>query len=329
MADQLPAGFVPDGFVPDAPNAAMNFAIVNGRRVPVPVQGPMVGGTVYPMGTDTGDIGAPSGPAPAQGPVVRGQVYPLGTDTAEIPTPPPPQGLASLGIQTVSDEDWDRMTRQERLQGLLKAAGLAVGQMFQPDKATATETVEHPGLTLALAAASKIPPGAVPAAVRAVVPTRAGANLKFQEVMGAVANRPVETAQAGNVALRVAELAERGGTMPKVVRDLLRRATDPTKGDITYREMRDFYSNVSRLSADEMKRLPPVIKSQIGELRAALHEALARTAASGGKEGVYRAAMKEYAMASRVREVSAKLLKYGAGLVGAGTAYKIGKDILD
>lgn len=167
--------------------------------------------------------------------------------------------------------------------------------------------------------------------VRAIpgIPTRASAGRKFQEVMGAVGERPVDVAQAGDVALRIGELAERGGSMPKVVRDLMRRATDPKKGEITYQEMRDFYSNVSRLSADEMKRLAPVVRQQLGALREAMNETLARTAASGGKEAVYRAAMREYAMASRLREYATTVAKWTAGALGATTAYKVGKELLD
>lgn len=161
------------------------------------------------------------------------------------------------------------------------------------------------------------------------VPTRAKAGQKFQEVMGAVGPKAVDVAQPGTVALRIAELAERGGSMPKVVRDLLRRATDPTKGSISYQEMRDFYSNVSRLSADEMKRLAPVVRQQLGALREAMNETLARTAASGGKESVYRAAMREYAMASKLAEWSKTVAKWTAGALGATTAYKVAQEILD
>ena len=289
-----------------------------------PVQGPIIGGQVYPMGIDTADVGRPGGPQPRQGPIIGGQLYPMGTDTADVPSPSPPQPFAALGIQTVSDEDWDRLTPAERTAGLLKAAGLTVGHMLGLTTPAAEEAVEHPKTTLATAALSSV----VPAAVRAV-PTRAKAGVKFEEVMRAVGDQPVDVSRAGDVGLRVMELAERGGTMPKVVRDLLRRATDPAKGEMPYREVRDFYSNVSRLSADEMKRLPPVIKQQIGTLREALNEALAKTAASGGKEGVYRAAMHQYKIASRMHELSKKIAKWTAAAVGAGTAYKIGTDILD
>jgi hypothetical protein len=144
--------------------------------------------------------------------------------------------------------------------------------------------------------------------------------------MSAVGDQPVDIAKAGDSALRVYQLSERGGSMPKAVRDLLRRATDPTKGDLSYKEARDFYSNISRLSADESKRLTPVIKKELGELRVALDQALAKTAASGGKDRVYRAAMREYAIASRIREFGEKAVKYGVGAAGAGAAYNMLKD---
>ena len=43
-----------------------------------------------------------------------------------------------------------------------------------------------------------------------------------------------------------------GGTMPKVLRDFIKRTTDPNQGPLTYEEARQFYSNAStRLSAEE------------------------------------------------------------------------------
>lgn len=158
------------------------------------------------------------------------------------------------------------------------------------------------------------------------IPTRARAGQKFQQVMAQVGDKPVDIAKPGDAALRISELAERGGSMPKAVRDFLRRATDPEKAEPTYREMRDFYSNISRLSADEAGRLTPVVRKQLGELRSALNEALAKTAASGGHEKVYRAAMREYAVASRLRELSEAAVKYGAGVAGVGAAYKFLND---
>ena len=140
-------------------------------------------------------------------------------------------------------------------------------------------------------------------AVIGAIPTRAKAGAKFKEVMGAVGQNTVDVGAPGNAALRISEMAERGGTMPKVVRDFVRRVTDPQKADLTYREARDFYSNISRLSADEYQRLTPALRMEVGKMRVALDRALAATAKAGGKEEVYRAAMKQYALAARTREL--------------------------
>lgn len=162
--------------------------------------------------------------------------------------------------------------------------------------------------------------------VAEAIPTRAKAGAQFEQIMAKVGDLPVDVSRPGDAALRVAQLAERGGSMPKVVRDFLRRATDPEKAEPTYREMRDFYSNISRLSADEMKRLTPVVRKEVGELRAALDKALADVAARGGQERTYRAAMRQYAIASRMRELAEKSVKYGAGVAGAGALYNVLRD---
>ena len=227
--------------------------------------------------------------------------------------------------------DWSDRTTPEKIRRVLEWGGNAIAGMTGMGSAGG-EAVENPGTTLATAA--------VPLAVKGVasaIPTRAKAGQKFQEVMGAVGDKPVDVSRPGDAALRIAELADRGGMMPKVVRDLLRRATDPTKPEPNYREMRDFYSNISRLSADEMKRLPPVVKKELGGLRESLKEALAKTAASGGKERVFRSAMRQYAVAARMRELSAKVgqtaVQHGgkgaAAVVGAGAAYKALSGLFD
>lgn len=156
------------------------------------------------------------------------------------------------------------------------------------------------------------------------IPTRARAGAKFEQVMSAVGDKPVDVGGGvGQSVLRVSELAERGGSMPKAVRDLLKRATDPTKPEPTYREMRDFYSNISALSSKEAQRLSPIVRRELGNMRVALDAALAKTAASGGQEAAYRAAMREYAVASRMREFTKAAAKYGAGVLGAGAAYRM------
>ena len=240
----------------------------------------------------------------------------IGPATAQKPRQP----ITGRGTQ------FNPALAKERLQDVAQGAGAAIpfAGIDTPDSGAGIV-----GRVAGEAALWGAPVGKGMQLAARVMPTRAKAGLKFQEVMRAVGDKSVDIARPGDAALRITELAERGSAMPKVVRDFLRRSTDPGKGDITYKEARDFYSNISRLSADEMKRLSPVIKRELGGLRESLKEALAKTAASGGKERVYRSAMREYAVASKLRELAEKGVKIAATGLGAGAALKAGQAILD
>jgi hypothetical protein len=120
--------------------------------------------------------------------------------------------------------------------------------------------------------------------------------------MEAAGHVPIDAGAAGNVALEADRLARSGGAMPKVLRDFIKRATDPDQGPITYAEARDFYSNATRLSADEFNRLTPVIRRQVGQFTQVLGNALADAAAQAGKLPEYQQAMREYARASSLRQ---------------------------
>lgn len=175
-------------------------------------------------------------------------------------------------------------------------------------------------------------PGGAPKAVsvaKNALPsvTRAGAN--FEKVMGAAKDIPVNVEPLGKVALRVMDLAERGSTMPTAVRKLLLRVTDPKKATMTYQESRDFASNISRLSVDEMNRLTPVVKRQVAELAAELNKANAEAAKAAGRGAEYKAAMREYANAMRMKDAIDAALKHSkkaalgaAGLSGAAYLLK-------
>jgi hypothetical protein len=216
------------------------------------------------------------------------------------------------------------MTPQERLQGILKAAGYGISGMLGMGEA-GQEAVEHPGMTLATAAIPSVVKG-----VRSQIPSMARAGVRFQEVMGAAKNVPVNVSDPGNVALRIQQLAERGGSMPKVARDFLRRVTDPTKPSMTYEEARDFYHNISRLSADEFNRLTPVMKREVGNLRVALNRSIEGAAQQAGKLAEYRAAMAEYARRAHVEELARDVwtgVKRAAPFAGltSATAYGLSK----
>ena len=195
------------------------------------------------------------------------------------------------------------------------------------------EAVEHPvgtAANIALAAAAPVAGRVAAQAAKAakpwVWPTREAAGQKFQQVMGAAKNAPVDISGPGNVALRIQELADRGSSMPMVARRFLQRVTDPNKGALTYEEARDFASNVSRLSANEFGRLTPKMATEVHKLRVALNKAIGDTAASAGKGPEYWSAMKEYARAAQRAELGRAAAKKGLQAAGlTGTAYLVGK----
>lgn len=177
-------------------------------------------------------------------------------------------------------------------------------------------------------------PGGAPKALQVAkdaLPSAARAGEKFTRVASAAKDIPIETKEVGDAALRIYQLSERGGSMPKAVRDLLKRVTDPAKAAMNYPESRDFASNISRLSADEMQRLTPVMKREVAQLSAALNKANADAAKLAGKGAEYKEAMREYAKAKQLADAMDVVIKKAtraalpaAGLGGA--AYWLGRD---
>ncbi len=200
-----------------------------------------------------------------------------------------------------------------------EATGLPpVAEMVAPGNAQ-----QSTGKALETAAELAVPVGGAVKGARAALPSAARAGQKFQEVMGAAKSLPVSTDAAGQVALRISELAERGGSMPMAVRKLLNRITDPEKGALAYEEARDFASNISRLSANEFQRLTPAVAREVANLRVTLNKAIAETASKAGKGKEYASAMNEYAKAMRLRDLvdeSIRGLKHAAPYATAAGA---------
>jgi hypothetical protein len=179
------------------------------------------------------------------------------------------------------------------------ALGRPEGDSYQrvSEGARLTSTPQQIGGALETAVELAVP---IKAAAGAI-PTTAKAGRKFQEVMGAARNVPVDVNGPGQVALRINELAERGGSMPMAVRKFLNRVTDPNKPGMVYEEARDFASNISRLSANEFQRLTPVVAKEVATLRVALNKAVAEAASKAGKGEEYAQAMNEYARAMKLK----------------------------
>lgn len=163
------------------------------------------------------------------------------------------------------------------------------------------------------------------------VPSAARAGRAFQTVMSAAKDVPLDVEAPGQVALRIQQLADRGASMPQAVRKLLLRITDPSKADLTYAEARDFASNISRLSANDMQRLSPVVAREVANLRVTLNAEVAKAAESAGKGAEYAAAMKEYAQAMKWREALSSMWDGAKQAIpyasGGGAAYYIAKKL--
>lgn len=183
------------------------------------------------------------------------------------------------------------------------------------------------GRVVGEAAQMAIPVGGAVKVAKTVLPNAARAGAKFQRVMAAAKDVPVDISGPGNVALRIQQLADRGASMPMVVRKFLSRVTDPEKGPFVYEEARDFASNISRLSAAEFGRLTPVVAREVHSLRVALNQAIESAAGTVGKAPELRSAMKEYGQAAKMREgwkgVKDAAVKYA--LPAGGTYWALDK----
>lgn len=168
-------------------------------------------------------------------------------------------------------------------------------------------------------------------AVDNAIPSAARAGEKFQAVMSKAENVTPDLSNARAVAGRIKELAARGGRQPQVVRQFVSRVNAPEAAPMNYRELFDFASNASRLSAEEGKRLTPVVKREVGQFSRALNEARAAAADQVGMRPVFDSAMNEYRNAARMKDAAQAIKKFGRrGLLGATGAYgtyELGKNM--
>lgn len=141
-------------------------------------------------------------------------------------------------------------------------------------------------------------------AIKGVIPNAERVHQNFSQVMKAAGDLPININEPGNAALRIRALADAGASMPKVASDFIRRIEDFNKGPVTYSEARDFYSNASRLSGEEMSRLTPNMRRLIGDFTNSLNNAISATAGQVGKLEQYQNAMQEYHRLMQLRSLS-------------------------
>lgn len=169
-----------------------------------------------------------------------------------------------------------------------------------------------------------------------VLPSAERAGQAFKKVSATVGKHTVPiTDGLSNALMNYQGLVDTGGSRSLAVSKLLSRITSPDAAPLTYDEARQFYSNISRLSANESMRLTPQMKRAVGMIAQEFNGAISQTADDAGKLGQFQGAMKEYASAKNLEDKVELAKKYlirggigalGGGLAGAGA--KLGYDIL-
>ena len=198
----------------------------------------------------------------------------------------------------MSDEAWGKLSTQEKLQNVLKFGGYTIASAFGMGEG-GLDAVDNPGTTLALASA-----GPVVKTAKYLLPSTTRAGATFESIMSRAKDLPVDPYATETVAMKLRQLADSGGKMPKVASDFLKRIRNENLGPLTYSQAREFYSNATRLSADEFSKLTPRIAREVGNLKKALGDSIVSTldAVRPTLSKPYLSAMKEYAQASNLKE---------------------------
>lgn len=167
-------------------------------------------------------------------------------------------------------------------------------------------------------------------ALTGLMPSTANAGAKFESVMGAAKDVPIDTAAADDIMARAEELRQRGSTLPKVLRDYAKARS--TGEPMTYETGRDFASNAGALSAREATATNAKMQAQVNQFAAAMKDANREAAVKVGMGDLYDAAIKEYRQAKTMSDAAQVIKKWGtrAALAATlGAAGKAGYDIYE
>lgn len=162
------------------------------------------------------------------------------------------------------------------------------------------------------------------------IPSRKAAGQMFESVMGDAANQPVTLTRALEPLERTQQLASRGAAPVRAADQLYQRIN--TTNPLTYREARDFASNLSGLSRTERMATNPTMTRSVGQLSHAFNADVGDAAAAAGRGEDYANAMKEYARAARWNQNLKTAAKVGipaaGAAIGLGQGTKIVKGLL-
>jgi hypothetical protein len=176
-----------------------------------------------------------------------------------------------------------------------------------------------------------------PAAIGRVLeklPTATRGAKRLNDVMDAAGELPVNLARTSEHLMRSSDLADAGATLPGPIKKLLKAFN--RRDEIDYATARDFYSNLSHLSAKDNMALTPSMRRQVALIVKAMKDDIGDTAAQADKAAQYYGGMKDYARAKKAARIGSAIktgltsnaLKYAVGAgAGYGVAKAIGKEV--
>lgn len=205
--------------------------------------------------------------------------------------------------------------------GVLQA--LKGGAELTESPGKATKDIVGGGLQAATMPGMVMAPEAIDA-----LPSTARASAKFEDVMNAAKDTPIDPTKPAEAAARGKELFDRGSSsLPRVLRRFTARIGDPDAGPMTYKEARDFYTN-ARMGMTEYLRNNPTMWRQVTIFKNALGEAVQEAANVAGKGSEYASAMKEYRQAKSMQKLAAAAAALGIKVAGIGAIYSAAKALL-
>lgn len=225
--------------------------------------------------------------------------------------------------------------------GTTKAAADIMGSIPLGAVKTAqgiAETPEHPVMGPLKAVGGVLQMATIPGmfaggpaaeAALEAAPSAKWAAKMFESVAGDAGNVPVSLSRSSDAILRAHELGEAGAGMPKAVNKIIKRATDPDAGPLTYSQARDYYSQITALSAKDRMAMNPIMKRQVGIIAGALKDDIGDAANQVGRAADYYASLKNYARAKALMRTATQMGKWAAAAAGAAGAVEVGKMIVD
>ena len=229
----------------------------------------------------------------------------------------------------------------DEIKGGLTAA--QPGEGLKPQPTALGNAAEFVGMAGSTAAGLMGPEEGASAAekISNALPTTStkGAVQGFKELQGAIGNHTVAmTDRLANSLADIKDAVDTGSTLPPVINKFVTRIADLDEGPLTYKEARQFYSNVSQLSASERMAAKPNDLRLIQEFKHALGETVSDTAANAGRLQQYQGAMSDFANAKQwqgrfeaMSDVAKKAVirSIEGALAGGGGygAYRVLKDL--